>query len=203
MIYKSFIGTICTCLAVISFNSHAAFVERLGGLAYYDDVLNLTWLTDANAAGTKLNWVNANNWAANLDVSGVTGWRLPNMDINGDDVIVSCTTDQAACKDNEYGHLYNYGASMTFGGGITSGSPDPFSNVLFDFYWSSTEYARPIGAQLMHFGVGIQDPGRREDTFFAWAVKSGDVSAIPVPAAVWLFGSGLISLVGLARRKKS
>ncbi|MDH5571855.1 MAG: VPLPA-CTERM sorting domain-containing protein [Gammaproteobacteria bacterium] len=29
------------------------------------------------------------------------------------------------------------------------------------------------------------------------------VSAVPVPAAVWLFGSGLIGLVGFARRKKA
>ena len=28
-----------------------------------------------------------------------------------------------------------------------------------------------------------------------------NVSAVPVPAAVWLFGSGLIGLIGLARRK--
>ena len=28
-----------------------------------------------------------------------------------------------------------------------------------------------------------------------------DVQAVPVPAAVWLFGSGLIGLAGLARRK--
>ena len=30
---------------------------------------------------------------------------------------------------------------------------------------------------------------------------SGSFSVVPVPAAVWLFGSGLIGLVGLARRK--
>ncbi len=29
------------------------------------------------------------------------------------------------------------------------------------------------------------------------------VNAVPVPAAVWLFGSGLLGLVGIARRKKS
>jgi hypothetical protein len=29
------------------------------------------------------------------------------------------------------------------------------------------------------------------------------VPAVPVPAAAWLFGSGLIGLVGVARRKKS
>jgi len=36
------------------------------------------------------------------------------------------------------------------------------------------------------------------DTLIA---KAGPV--VPVPAAVWLFGSGLIGLVGVARRKKS
>lgn len=29
------------------------------------------------------------------------------------------------------------------------------------------------------------------------------ITAVPVPAAVWLFGSGLIGLIGAARRKKS
>ena len=28
-------------------------------------------------------------------------------------------------------------------------------------------------------------------------------AAVPVPAAVWLFGSGLLGLVGIARRKKT
>lgn len=30
-----------------------------------------------------------------------------------------------------------------------------------------------------------------------------DVAAVPVPAAVWLFGSGLLGLIGVARRKKA
>jgi len=30
-----------------------------------------------------------------------------------------------------------------------------------------------------------------------------NISAVPVPAAVWLFGSGLVGLLGLARRKKA
>ena len=42
-------------------------------------------------------------------------------------------------------------------------------------------------------------------------VRSGTVtiatadtgSAVPVPAAVWLFGSGLLGLIGMARRKKA
>ncbi len=33
--------------------------------------------------------------------------------------------------------------------------------------------------------------------------SSGSASAVPVPAAVWLFGSGLLGLVGIARRKQA
>jgi hypothetical protein len=30
-----------------------------------------------------------------------------------------------------------------------------------------------------------------------------EVAAVSVPAAAWLFGSGLIGLIGVARRKKA
>jgi hypothetical protein len=32
---------------------------------------------------------------------------------------------------------------------------------------------------------------------------SGWIGAVPVPAAVWLFGSGLLGLIGIARRKRA
>ncbi len=38
--------------------------------------------------------------------------------------------------------------------------------------------------------------------FNANMTPTPDPSAVPVPAAVWLFGSGLLGLVGIARRKK-
>ena len=37
-------------------------------------------------------------------------------------------------------------------------------------------------------------------TTYDWSFR---VSPVPVPSAVWLFGSGLIGLIGIARRKKS
>lgn len=40
------------------------------------------------------------------------------------------------------------------------------------------------------------------DQAFAWAVRDGDVAAVTVPAAAWVFGSGMIGLLGLARRRK-
>lgn len=58
--------------------------------AFHDETLNVTWLADANAAvgsafdtalpGSGLmNWASARAWAAQLNVYGVTGWRLPTM----------------------------------------------------------------------------------------------------------------------------
>jgi hypothetical protein len=35
------------------------------------------------------------------------------------------------------------------------------------------------------------------------AIAAISTTVIPIPAAAWLFGSGLIGLIGLARRKKS
>jgi hypothetical protein len=36
----------------------------------------------------------------------------------------------------------------------------------------------------------------------SWSTKGVALTSIPVPAAVWLFGSGLVGLAGVARRKK-
>jgi len=36
-----------------------------------------------------------------------------------------------------------------------------------------------------------------------WDANSFTTTVVPVPAAVWLFGSGLIGLVGVARRKRN
>ncbi len=73
-------------LAVLLFisigSSHAALFDRTGGLIY-DDVLDITWLADANFAKTSMydpdglmNWANANTWAANLNYGGYNNWRL-------------------------------------------------------------------------------------------------------------------------------
>jgi hypothetical protein len=36
-----------------------------------------------------------------------------------------------------------------------------------------------------------------------WVVTSGPPAIVPVPAAVWLFGSGILGLIGIAKRKSS
>ena len=45
------------------------------------------------------------------------------------------------------------------------------------------------------------DAGCFSNIFLDNVSITADVSAVPVPAAVWLFGSGLLGLIGVARRK--
>lgn len=201
----------CACtLLSLTFTADADLVGRLaatpGGTnyqAYYDTELDITWTANANANinGTAT-WKDQVTWVAGLDINGVTGWRLPSMDVNGDDAIAKCTTDQAACKDNELGHLFNYGAGTVFGSGITFNSPSPFSNIQSDRYWTTTEGTYDNSDRwVLLMNNGKQEARGTSNLEHAWAVKSGDVRTMPVPAAVWLFGSGLLGMIGAARRK--
>jgi hypothetical protein len=52
------------------------------------------------------------------------------------------------------------------------------------------------------FDVGYFNPAWKNGTFYAMAVHPGDVSAVPVPGAVWLLGSGLLGLIGIRKKMK-
>ncbi|UCV07201.1 PEP-CTERM sorting domain-containing protein [Dechloromonas denitrificans] len=68
---------------VLSGAAQASLVDRGGGMLF-DDVLNVTWLQDANYAKTSgydsdgaMTWNVAKSWAANLTYGGFSDWRLP------------------------------------------------------------------------------------------------------------------------------
>ncbi|MBE9561355.1 MAG: VPLPA-CTERM sorting domain-containing protein [Proteobacteria bacterium] len=54
-----------------------------------------------------------------------------------------------------------------------------------------------------YFNDGRQGTNYFGNSYYTLAVQSGDIGAsvVPLPAAVWLLGSGLIFLAGVARRK--
>ena len=94
-------------------SAHAALQGRdLNGSAgsfeaYYDTVLDITWLADANYAKTSgydadglMNWAAANTWAANLSFYNpltnqtYADWRLPTVSpVNGSSLNYNFTND--------------------------------------------------------------------------------------------------------------
>jgi hypothetical protein len=205
--------------------------------AYYDTDLNITWLANANYAGTTMTWANANTWAASLNIGGITGWRLPNANsIDGttaDDATIAFggTEDRGhnisapgtlytGSTANEMAHLYFNTLGNLDYCTISSVYPDctiqtgwglsnvgPFSNLQSNNYWSATEYApsNTSNAWIFSLTYGYTEPNAKTVDLYAWAVNAGDVGAavVPLPAAVWLFGTGLLGLIGIARRKKA
>ena len=210
---KQKLTAVCACFIALSAasNASAATLEsRLGGQAYYDPTTNLTWLADANYAKTTnsslvsdpfggMTWDNAKIWASNLNVGGVTGWRLPTITTP----VYGGSCNGYSCYQGEMNYLI-YAELGNTGSFITN--PGPFSNIkTFEPYWTSTEwtYEPSPGTYAYNYtmggGTGYTDTG---SSGFAWAVHTGDISAVPLPAAAWVFSSGLIGLIGVARRKK-
>jgi hypothetical protein len=190
-------------LLIVSGAPEAALIDRGGGFIY-DDVLDITWTQDANINGLDT-WDNQVAWAAGLSlfdsVRNVTwsDWRLASMDVNGDSTSpVDCSSaTELACRDNEYGYLF-------YQNGISFGMPGLFTNVQSSVYWSGTEWPPDPtdDALLFRFSDGLTFGSAKNTTRFTWAVRDGDVAAVPVPAAAWLFGSAL-GLLGLARRRQA
>jgi hypothetical protein len=71
------------------------------------------------------------------------------------------------------GHLFNVY-------GISSSSPDLFTNVQSDYYWSGTEFA-PDTYLAWFFYDGFQFISSKDFSTYAWAVRDGDVVACGAP----------------------
>ncbi len=215
MLHKPLILALLAGLTV-SGAAQAELYDRGGGLIY-DDVLNITWLKDANYAKTSgydadglMNWDNAVAWAdalvyhdsvRNVDYSE---WRLPtalNQDGTGPCVGENCT-------DSEMGHLFYVDLGGTGGQSIlTSGDADlaKFTNLQSsqsNGYWTGTVYSS-APANAWHFVTqsGGMYTSAKYNEDYAWAVHPGDVAAVP-EADTWAMLLAGLGLVGMAARRR-
>ena len=184
----------------------------------YDNVLNVTWLRDANANGS-MTWAAANTWASGLNVGGYTGWRLPTMiakpnatfGYTGTDNGYNVRTTSGGTVYSEMASLYHY----TLGNKAyynTSGALQPgyglantgdFNNLQSNSYWSGLEYA-PIPSLAWRFNTnyGYQNGDYKTDSLYALAVRPGDVvAAVPEPETYAMMLLGLSALVVAVRRR--
>jgi hypothetical protein len=101
---------------------------------------------------------------------------------------------------------YNSGTLLT--GDLTRLGFDPLGGDPLEFVFDITGgdaaasflAVRPFGGILMSF-TGFTDWGSSWSSGVNTAVA--DVAPVPLPAAAWLFGSALLGLVGVARRRRS
>lgn len=188
-----------------SSTASAALYDRGNGLIY-DDVLDVTWLKDANYAKTsgydadgRMDWTVANAWANNLVYCDYDDWRLPTVSPNDGiafnyrssydgstdigDNITSITSEMSYMF---YVNLSNSGQSDIYGnltgcGGNCLTNTGVFDNIQQYIYWYSTPYF-PDLSNALEFSNANGKQGyvkRTYDEFFAWAVRDGDVTVVP------------------------
>lgn len=199
--------------------------------AYYDTALDLTWLADANLVKTsgadsdgRLDWMGANAWwGANLNVHGITGWRLPTVTDNfdrgcsslsfggGDGITCGYNVDT---KLSEMAHLFyvTLGNRAYYAPGAKNAlgpfqdewglkNTGPFENIQTT-YWSSSCQYFGVGCYWFDFSSGMQYFSTyRFGSFHSWAVRSGDVSAVPEVSMHLLALSGIFAAL-LMRGKR-
>ncbi|MDP2823442.1 MAG: PEP-CTERM sorting domain-containing protein [Sulfuritalea sp.] len=220
--------------------AQAALNDRGGGLLY-DDVLDVTWLQDANYAKTSgydadglMSWTAAKTWAGSLNISrfageSLSGWRLAantpvganwnyNFSYDGStDVGYNITSPH-----NELSYMYYVNLGLkgyydtsgiyqpdfgVFRNGTVGGQADVGSvkNLRSGVYWSGTAFAPnpAVNAWFFFTSDGLQSFNHQGNELFAWAVRPGDVAAVPEPEAyaMLLAGLGLLGVVAKRRRR--
>lgn len=203
---KPVICVACACLFVISFNVSAELIDH--GTFTKDDVSGLDWLDLSVTAGQSYNTTLTSNpgWrhATNAEVEDLFGLIFDGYYDTNIDGYSSST---------EYPYIDQLSDIETFESlfGITFTS-GPVTTGVYGFYEDEDSILRIVGAlrngsNLYNEVLGTEYIGVYENYRTSGHSNAGvfmvRTSAVPVPAAVWLFGTGLIGLIGIARLKKA
>ena len=206
---KSILGA---SILLLSVQVNAALLSRLDGAAAYDDVLDITWITNAGLSGVERTWDDQMAWADGLNYLGFNEWRLASYSVSATGPtfsVVDCSSNstEEQCRDNELEYMFYYNLNGSYGDDLTGNQTvgDVILTNIQSNYWSNTEI--PVtnipdeGAYGLSFDSGYIKTSIKNTRYHGWAVHDGDIGVVPVTAAIWLFGTALIGLVGFGKRR--
>jgi hypothetical protein len=165
--------------------AQASLIDR-GNNFIYDTDLNITWY--AVPHGPFYNFLDASQWAVSQTYGGVSGWHLP----------LTPGTQIGETDEGQMGHLCYH----------EPGFQSYFTITLIGKYWTGNlvSWSSPSDAWYFEFNPnwglqGFDSVYQNDYPYGALLVHDGDVGAsVPIPAAFWLLGSGLLGLIGIRRK---
>lgn len=191
------LGAVCACLAFYSFNASAALIDN--GTYITDTDTGLDWLDLAETTGQSS--INAlfNNpdyrHATISEVADVFAKLFPNYSGNhyGQDFRLNVNTADIVNFISLFGLTSSYSESN---GIVKDDSSDwKYVGAYRTTNDSINRVYGPAGTlNYNHIAAG---------GFGYGYYMVHETSTVPLPPAVWLFGSGLLGLVGMARRRKA
>ena len=200
---KFIMGTISIFLSVVSYGASAALIDN--GTYTTDTESGLDWrdlsITDGQAYNSAPTLNPGWRYATNTEVESIFKilfngyYNTTEGYSNSSDGVYA---DQSIDVDN-FISLF----------GITGENAS--ANFSWGFYEDESTTLRILGVTNFFDGRTIvYGPDHSLDYDRYRSTGSGSVgnylvreTVVPIPAAVWLFGSGLIGLIGVARRKKA
>lgn len=213
--YRKYIISSILLLSATVVSPAQAGLINLGNGMIYDDVLDVTWLQDANYAKTsgydddgRMNWNDANAWAAGLEYEGYADWRLATVNItdtngNGLEDCDFQVNGQSDCGFNvlttnsELAYMFFVnlknisqfdinGNEQSGWDSLNTNFTDAESFQIFSFenmfrlsYWTNTEYT-PDNLMAWNFDTdnGMQYRTDKDSSYYVWAVRDGR-AAVP------------------------
>ena len=165
--------------------------NTFGGSYIYNNG-TMTW-------GGAIRWIGAMNAANYL---GYNDWRLPTTPVP------LCNTGYNCTGGDEMGHLFYNELGGVAHSSITTthnANSNLFSNLQSYDYWTGTEpfpnQYSSLYASIFDFRSGQQAYSYKSDTYYAMAVRDGQVAAVP-EADTWVMLLAGLGLVGAATRRR-
>ena len=103
---------------------------------------------------------------------------------------------------DESTHLLYKGGEQVATAIINNGFEGTFDFLTADAGFSEVDYVEFFFTDFYRFKPSSMGEGALDFEFDNIVIGEAGVSAVPVPAAAWLFGTGLVGLVSLGKRKQ-